>query len=693
MLIRLSTFLSEVPVNYKESIISYLMLLVLSSGYGQNVGLGTTTPEALLHIRSTRWIKTIFENDAGQPRGYIGTDNNGTVTIAANAFWNGNAWVYPNAGASFYMLMHRVNNQFEFRVRPDGGNQNTAMVINQFGRVGIGTTNPQQMLSVGGGMVIDQNNLNTGSSANILSFGGVGGEGLGSKRNGGPGMFGLDFYTNNLRRMTISNNGNVGIGTSQPDNSAALDISSTNKAFYPPRLTTIQRNAMASPKAGAVVFDQDKKTLYLHNGSEWLPLGIGDKTQPPLISYSTDPTSCGIYNSLGYSVDVEGDFIVAGAPEYAQLMPNFSCNRTGAVVVYKKMDDVWTQWAIIKPDSTIGNARFGHSVSLSGSTLLIGIPQSTVTGLANAGSAELYDLSGGAPVKIYTFTAGADKAANDRFGWSVSIDGPRIVIGAPNKDIAFSNQGAAYMFDLNLTFPLTVSSRGRLSMPSGAKDNDLFGSSVSIAKNFVLVGAPKFDKEALTDNGAALFYERSGNSWVVDTIFYGQFSGDYTGYATNIHYINLAQYVPPIDVYNAVVGSPGYNDGASAPDHGVAMIYKYFSTLPVWTGSNATYTNLYSYENRKGLYYGAAVTNYGDGVAAGCPARLTFAGEVPGLLPNGYANQSFVFAGALGSEPFRYTDGIEVPTFGNSVARDLNTIVIGFPNKNKILITRQPNSQ
>lgn len=216
MLIRLSTFLSEMPVNYKESIISYLMLLVLSSGYGQNVGLGTSIPEARLHIRSTGWIKTIFENDAGQPRGYIGTDNNGTVTLAANAFWNGSSWVYPNSGSSMFMLMHRVNNQFEFRVRPDGGNQNTAMVINQFGRVGIGTTNPQQMLSVGGGMVIDQDNQNIGTTANTLRFGNNSGEAIGSRRSTGTNQHGLDFYTANTLRMTVVNNGNIGIGTSNP---------------------------------------------------------------------------------------------------------------------------------------------------------------------------------------------------------------------------------------------------------------------------------------------------------------------------------------------------------------------------------------------------------------------------------------------------------------------------------------------
>jgi hypothetical protein len=214
----------------KVSLFIAFVLLVPDLCSQNNIGIGTTTPEARLHIRSTGWIKTIFENDAGQPRGYIGTDNNGTVTLAANAFWNGSAWVYPNAGSSMYMLMHRVNNRFEFRVRPDGGSEQTAMVINTAGRVGIGTTAPQQVLSINGGAVIDQNNLNTGTTANMLSFGGFSGEGIGSKRTEGPGRYGLDFYTSSNQRMHIAGNGNIGVGTNIPQ--ALLDIAvGVNRSF------------------------------------------------------------------------------------------------------------------------------------------------------------------------------------------------------------------------------------------------------------------------------------------------------------------------------------------------------------------------------------------------------------------------------------------------------------------------------
>ncbi len=203
-------------------LISISMSILLQGNAQQKVGIGIAAPEGVLHIRSTQWIKTIYESAPGQPRGYIGTDQNGTITFAANAFWTGSAWSYPNSGSSMYMLMHRVNNRFEFRVRPEAGTEQTAMVINTAGRVGIGTTAPQQFLSIAGGLNIDQQNLNAGTIANMLSFGDFSGEGIGSKRTEGIGRYGLDFYTSSTQRMHIAGNGNIGIGTNNPQ--ALLDI-------------------------------------------------------------------------------------------------------------------------------------------------------------------------------------------------------------------------------------------------------------------------------------------------------------------------------------------------------------------------------------------------------------------------------------------------------------------------------------
>ena len=55
-----------------------------------------------------------------------------------------------------------------------------------------------------------------------------------------------------------------------PIASAQLEVQSTNKAFYPPRMTTLQKGNISSPQAGAVVYDTDLGALNFYNGSAWL---------------------------------------------------------------------------------------------------------------------------------------------------------------------------------------------------------------------------------------------------------------------------------------------------------------------------------------------------------------------------------------------------------------------------------------
>jgi hypothetical protein len=72
--------------------------------------------------------------------------------------------------------------------------------------------------------------------------------------------------------LVVTNANNVGIGTDDPQ--GALDVSSTTAAFYPPRVTTEQRNAIASTdiveagKKGAVVYNLDTSSLEVYDGNK-----------------------------------------------------------------------------------------------------------------------------------------------------------------------------------------------------------------------------------------------------------------------------------------------------------------------------------------------------------------------------------------------------------------------------------------
>lgn len=54
----------------------------------------------------------------------------------------------------------------------------------------------------------------------------------------------------------------VGVGTTTPDASAALDVNSTTKGFLMPRMTTVQRMAIATPANGLQVYDTDTKSFW-----------------------------------------------------------------------------------------------------------------------------------------------------------------------------------------------------------------------------------------------------------------------------------------------------------------------------------------------------------------------------------------------------------------------------------------------
>jgi len=63
----------------------------------------------------------------------------------------------------------------------------------------------------------------------------------------------------------------TGIGTTTPHASAKLDVTSTDKGFLPPRMTSSQRTNIPSPAAGLMVYQTDGTAgLYYYNGSAWI---------------------------------------------------------------------------------------------------------------------------------------------------------------------------------------------------------------------------------------------------------------------------------------------------------------------------------------------------------------------------------------------------------------------------------------
>lgn len=82
----------------------------------------------------------------------------------------------------------------------------------------------------------------------------------------------LLLITQSLFVITLAQSGSVGIGTTNPNSSAALEIQSTTKGVLIPRLTTVQRNAIPSPATGLLVYDNTTNSFWFKSAADWVEL-------------------------------------------------------------------------------------------------------------------------------------------------------------------------------------------------------------------------------------------------------------------------------------------------------------------------------------------------------------------------------------------------------------------------------------
>jgi hypothetical protein len=74
--------------------------------------------------------------------------------------------------------------------------------------------------------------------------------------------------------IIISANAQIGIGTTTPNASAILDVTSTTQGILTPRMTTLQRTSIVSPSDGLIVYDTDLKSFfyYVSTSLTWTPI-------------------------------------------------------------------------------------------------------------------------------------------------------------------------------------------------------------------------------------------------------------------------------------------------------------------------------------------------------------------------------------------------------------------------------------
>jgi hypothetical protein len=157
---------------------------------------------------------------------------------------------------------------------------------------------------------------------------------------------------------------------------------------------------------------------------------------------------------FGYSVSIDGSTVVIGAhyDDDDVKGPNRGSAYVFARDTAGDLASNWTQIAKLTADDGAVNDNFGYSVSIDGDTMVIGAWKDGDKGL-DSGSAYVFtrDTPGDLTsnwTQVDKLTAG-DGAVNDRFGYSVSIGGNTVVIGAIWDDDKGSASGSAYVFSIH----------------------------------------------------------------------------------------------------------------------------------------------------------------------------------------------------------------------------------------------------
>ncbi len=236
---------------------------------------------------------------------------------------------------------------------------------------------------------------------------------------------------------------------------------------------------------------------------------------------------------FGYSVSINGVYAIIGA--YGD---NIGGNAyQGSAYIFKRAGVSWAQKAKITASDGAAYDYFGLSVSINGDYAIIGAYKDNIGGNGNQGSAYIFKRTGVSWAQEAKITA-PDGAAGDFFGYSVSINGDFAIIGAYGDDIGGNgNQGSAYIFKRT---GVSWAQEAKITAPDGAA-GDKFGYSVSINGDYAIIGAYLNDIGGNTDQGSAYIVKRIGVSWVQEAKITAPdgVAGDIFGYSVSIDGDNI----------------------------------------------------------------------------------------------------------------------------------------------------------
>lgn len=202
---------------------------------------------------------------------------------------------------------------------------------------------------------------------------------------------------------------------------------------------------------------------------------------------------------FGVSLTTAGDMVIVGAP-YADLP---GAPFAGAVYIFERSGVTWTQTAKLTAATPDANAQFGASVDFDGTTLFVGAPFQTVTGVdingaptsTDQGAVTVFEYSPPAWIELETLEL---SVPSGRFGRTLAVHGDRAAV-------------AYQVFNLNSTndFVRFYSLENGAWMSTGlAFLGFRLSVDLEIDEDVLVIGAP-----GLGEPDLARVYERSADSF------------------------------------------------------------------------------------------------------------------------------------------------------------------------------------
>jgi len=204
------------------------------------------------------------------------------------------------------------------------------------------------------------------------------------------------------------------------------------------------------------------------------------------------------YDWFGYSVSLDGNTALIGAYE-----DDDNGAMSGSAYIFTCNGTTWTQQAKLLASDGAASDNFGYSVSLNNDTALIGTRADNDNGHFS-GSVYVFIRTGNTWAQQQKLLA-SDGAAGDNFGYSVSLSGDTILVGAFGDDDNGNGSGSVYVF----TRTGTIWTQQAKLLASDGTASDNFGNSISLSGDTALIGAYGNDSY----KGSVYVFTRTGTTW------------------------------------------------------------------------------------------------------------------------------------------------------------------------------------